>query len=52
MLLAAPLAAQFLKVLDSVHGSLLRFWQFLVCGGGACVLARRHGNWIGIKALR
>jgi hypothetical protein len=25
---------------------------WLVCGGGACVLARRHGNWIGTKALR
>ena len=25
---------------------------FLVCGGGACVFARRHGNWIGTRALR
>ena len=26
-------------------------WYFLVCGGGACVLARHHGNWIGTKPL-
>ena len=24
----------------------------LIYGGGACMLARRHGNWIGTRALR
>ena len=43
-------SAIFDKVSGSIHGSL-RYWHFLVCGGGACMLAKRHGNWIGIKAL-
>jgi len=42
----------FFKGSGSIHGSLLQYWHFLVCGGGACVLARRHGNLIGTKALR
>jgi len=36
----------------AVHGTLLRYWHFLLCGGGACVLARRRGSWIGTRALR
>ena len=36
-----------------IHGTLLRYWHFLVCGGGACVLVRLHGNWIGTsRALK
>jgi len=37
----------------SIDGNLLRYWYFLVCEGvHVCCLVRRHGNWIGIRALR
>jgi hypothetical protein len=52
---AAPLAVPFLITYQgsgSIHGNLLWYLYFLVCGGGARVLARRHGSWIGTKALR
>ena len=39
----------FWPTLLTAHGSLIQNWQLQAYGKGACMLAGRHGKWIGTK---